>query len=72
MAKAKLPAFFTPSLDQGIYASRADVPTDGNWPLTFLAKIPGEPQPAPARVVLSVVEPTVDKAPASQFDGAKA
>jgi hypothetical protein len=49
------PAFFTPSLDYGIYSFRADLPVDGRWALVFTARIPGEPQPVTASVVFTVV-----------------
>lgn len=49
------PAFFTPSLDYGVYGFRADLPVDGRWALTFTARIPGEPQPVTASVVFTVV-----------------
>jgi hypothetical protein len=49
------PAFFTPSLDYGIYSFRADLPVDGRWALNFTARIPGEPQPVTASVVFTVV-----------------
>lgn len=48
-------AFFTPSLDYGIYSFRADLPVDGRWALIFTARIPGEPQPVTASVVFTVV-----------------
>jgi hypothetical protein len=51
------PAFFAPSLDYGVYGFRADMPTDGNWALTFTAKIPGEAQLVAASVTFVAVEP---------------
>lgn len=51
----RLPAFFTPSLEYGIYNFRADLPTDGTWALTFIARIPGESQAVPASVTFKVV-----------------
>jgi hypothetical protein len=50
-----LPAFFTPSLAYGVYNFRADLPVDGNWALTFQAKVPGEPQLIAGTVTFSVV-----------------
>lgn len=55
---ARLPAFFTPSLDYGVYRFRADLPTDGAWALQFLARAPGEKQPVRGRVVFRVVGPS--------------
>lgn len=49
------PAFFTPSLDYGLYSFRADLPVDGRWALIFTARIAGEPQPVTANVVFTVV-----------------
>lgn len=49
------PAFFTPSLDYGLYSFRADLPVDGRWALIFTAHIPGEPQPITGNVVFTVV-----------------
>lgn len=51
------PAFFEPSLDYGVYRFRADMPTDGNWALTFLAKISGQTQPVAATVTFAVIDP---------------
>jgi hypothetical protein len=51
------PAFFEPSLEYGVYRFRADMPTDGNWALTFVAKIPGETQPVAATVTYTVTDP---------------
>ena len=50
-----LAAFFTPSLAYGVYNSRADLPVDGNWALTFQAKVPGELQLIAGTVTFSVV-----------------
>jgi len=47
--------FFTPSLAYGVYNFRADLPVDGNWALTFHAKVPGEPQLIAGTVTFSVV-----------------
>lgn len=49
-----LPAFFIPSLAYGVYSFRADLPVDGNWALTFTARVPGEVQPIDAVVVFAV------------------
>ena len=54
---AVLPAFFEPSLEYGVYRFRADLPTDGNWTLTFTAIIPGEPQPVTSSVAFKVTRP---------------
>ena len=54
---AVLPAFFEPSLEYGVYRFRADLPTDGNWTLTFTAIIPGEPQPVTGSVGFKVAGP---------------
>lgn len=54
---ARLPAFYTPSLDYGVYHLRADLPTDGVWALQFSARVPGEKQLVPARVTFRVVGP---------------
>ena len=54
---ARLPAFYTPSLDYGVYRFRADLPTDGVWALQFYARLPGEKQLVPARVTFRVVGP---------------
>lgn len=51
------PAFFEPSLAYGVYRFRVAAPTDGNWALTFLAKIPGEGQPVAASATFAVTEP---------------
>ena len=51
------PAFFEPSLDYGVYRFRANMPTDGNWALIFLAKISGETQPVAATVTFAVTDP---------------
>ena len=50
-----LPAFFTPSLEYGVYNFRADLPTEGTWALKFTARLFGEAQPLPASVVFKVV-----------------
>lgn len=57
LPQARLPAFFAPGLDYGTYQFRAALPTDGAWALTFVAKVPGEPQPIVASVVFKVVGP---------------
>lgn len=51
------PAFFEPSLEYGVYRFRADLPTDGNWALSFVAKMSGETQPVAATVAYAVTEP---------------
>ena len=51
------PAFFEPNPEYGVYRFRAAVPTDGNWALTFTAKILGEAQPIAANVTFTAVEP---------------
>jgi hypothetical protein len=51
------PAFFEPSLEYGVYRFRADLPTDGNWALSFVAKISGETLPVSATVTYTVTEP---------------
>jgi len=51
------PAFFEPSLEYGVYRFRADLPTDGNWALSFIAKIFGETQPVAATVTYTATEP---------------
>ena len=58
------PAFFEPGLDYGVYRFRADMPTDGNWTLTFVAKVPGEPQPLTANVIFAVTDPVAPTVPA--------
>lgn len=57
LPQARLPAFFAPGLDYGTYQFRAALPTDGAWALTFVAKVPGEPQSISASVVFKVVGP---------------
>lgn len=51
------PAFFEPSLEYGVYRFRADLPTDGNWALSFVAKMSGDTQPVAATVTYAVTEP---------------
>lgn len=58
-----LPAFFTPSLEYGIYNFRADLPTDGTWALKFTARPPGEAQPIQASVTFKVVGRLPDAKP---------
>lgn len=48
------PAFFTPSRAYGVYNFRADLPVDGNWALSFSARIPGESQSIDASVTFAV------------------
>lgn len=54
---ASHPAFFQPGLEYGVYAFRADFPTDGFWTLNFQAKPWGETTPIPAKVVFKVGSP---------------
>ena len=57
LPNAVLPAFFAPTLEYGVYSFRADFPTDGNWALTFTARIPGQAQPVAASVIFVVADP---------------
>src|SRR5690606_13390214 len=56
ITRVGLPAFVEPTSEYGVYGFRGDLPTAGNWVLTFQAQIPGELATVQGSVVVAVTD----------------